>query len=502
MKRNPLYQYIHFHKTGDVYVFYKIDAGLFVKVLRENHEFSNTKISDNVMEFAAEVDEKGIFHVVCLITNGELVYWKNHGFQWHHRILTKYDSTFYIFKGLKILLYNQNIHILVAISNELNPECWVLKHHYWNNTVWYNKKVCEIICGKYDHPFQGDMDNSHHIHVVYKSRQDGKSQIFYCKFNMVHNMWSTPKKINMLLHENSHPFIFCDSQNRVHLIWSGLENGNYSIYYRYNENTNIQRSYWSEMTKLSLGNSNCTHPLLLQCSDKLKIVWKQNDQYSIGVLDTIDKTVTSSFLLTLPSSKSQLLTSIIGPGYKFFHFVKIIHAYSFSDDDIYILGVDDIHSIDALPQRNSCQPQPVLLELDEDTETHDSIDDIDIIKMTRAVNDKFDSRKLTDLENINEFSLSGTGSYTTIHHNDDTHLKEYSRLTNDKDWQYGNNDMIIKIKDIEDQLLNVNIHLKDLTEQIGHMDLILASIHQLNLDISEEILALRNERSSVFRLFK
>lgn len=489
MKRNPLYQYIHFHSSEYVYIFYKIDDGLFVRILKDNHEFSNKKISDNVMDFAVEVDELGIFHLVCLALNGELVYWKNREFHWHHRILTKYDSSFYKFKGLKLFLCHQKIHILLAMANELNPELWTLKHHYWNNTVWHNKKICEMNCGKYDHPYQGDIDKNDHIHIVYKSRQNGKTQIYYSKFNILHNMWSTPQKMSTLSKENNHPFIFCDHENGLHLVWSCLENGSYEILYRHDQNSPTPKANWSEAAKLSLENSNCTHPLILECDDELKILWKQNNDYYIGRLSPNERSVDEAMLLSMPGGERLFLISVIGHTYKLYPYVKLILGYGVADDKgMYILGLDDIRN-----DKTSFDDQGPYHE--GHSAFYTNHDDLTSHTTTRVSSGKFRSKGSVEdnsqIGNKNEAQTMGDSNINTSYSSED--IGNLSLTPQD---------LIIKIGVIEGKIEKVYDQLTYLTEKMEVIAPALSTLSEQGIQLQEYMATIRNEKNGLFRWLK
>lgn len=497
VKKNPVYQYIHFHSSEYVYVFYRIDNELYVKILKDNNEFSNKKISDNVMEFAVEIDEFGIFHLVCLAMNGELVYWKNQELKWYHRILTKYDSSFYQFKGLKIFLCHQKIHILLAVANELNPEQWILKHHYWNNTVWHNKKVCEMNCGKYDNPFQGDIDTNDHIHIVYKSRQNEKNQIFYSKFNMAHNMWSTPQKINISTQENNHPFIFCDHENRLHLVWSCLENGSYKILYRHHQNSSAIKSVWSEVTNLTSEDSNCTHPLLLQRNDELKILWRQNNDYYIGSLNSKESTINAPILLSTDPDRKLFLISVIGSKYKLYQSVKLTLGYGFArDKDIYILGLDDIQNDSAFLSDRHLYHEPSSSEnpnLDEERSIRNGSGDNFPSKATSRISPRMllstgsqkDKSQVLVQNEIQTFS--------------DLSIKTIFESNSIKDTRQ---DLMIKISEIEERLENIYSQLTFLTEKIEEIEPILFSLNQQGFQLKEDMTTMRSEKMGLFRWFK
>ncbi|KXG74056.1 hypothetical protein AN619_26660 [Thermotalea metallivorans] len=347
MLSNMENQYIHYHISGTVYHFYKMADMLFVKTMKDNKIQGNSKIGEDIIDFAVDVDNEGIFHLVSISANGELTYWKGKALPWDRRILTKYDIASYQFKNLKIFIWDHKIHILIAVANRMNPDLWTLKHHYWNHSIWYNKKVCNIVAGKYDMPFHADMDMHHHIHILYKSIQNHKAQIFYSKFNTTYNAWSTPQQISNLLHENSHPFVFCDHLNHIHAVWASLENNNFEIYYRVSKSSPFSKTGWSEAIKLSIENTNCTHPFIMEIENTLKLIWKQNNKYYAVSNDFSGSLWSTPFEISVDPALKISPVAVIGSTYKSYHPVKIPMGHMYMhQNEFYILGLDPIVHIE------------------------------------------------------------------------------------------------------------------------------------------------------------
>ncbi len=333
-------QYIYYDPSGMVYHFYSINKTVYVKIMKNGKVYFTTKIDENILSYSVDIDNSGVFHLVGMTSSGVLRYYIHRNNQWKYSYLTKYDPKSYRFKNLKIFIIDNQIHILMAISNISHSELWVLKHHYFNNQTWFNKKVCDIITEKYDIPFHVDIDHYHHIHIVFKSLYHNQYQIYYCNYHPGYNLWSFPQKISSISQDHSHPFILCDSMNGAHVAWTCFHKDNLQICYLYNPKINSSKNYWSKMKILSNQETNCSHPIIFQVDHEIKVVWKQGGRYFTKNRDLYDNTWNKSqeILFDLPIKFYPI--SVIGKIYKSWSFVKIPVCYGMVKSDTYLIGLD------------------------------------------------------------------------------------------------------------------------------------------------------------------
>ncbi|QEK12094.1 hypothetical protein FQB35_06735 [Crassaminicella thermophila] len=320
-----------------------------MNIIKNKEIYSTVKITENIIDYCVDIDDSGIFHLVSISSLGDLKYCIYRDNKWDCRCLTKYNAKSYKFKNLKLFIVNNKIHILIAISNIIHSNLWTLKHHYWNNESWVNKKVCDIISEKYDLPFHSDIDPYHNIHIVFKSLYDKKYQIYYCKYNTTYNTWSMPIRVSHISQDNSHPFIFCDSKNGTHITWSGFYNNNLEIFYLHNTKINSSKNYWSEIKRLSNEGSNSTHPFIFQDGNNLKVLWKQNNSYFSNTINLLDNTYSQPEKIQSNYNLKLFPISIIGNNYKSWTQLKMPISYGLQINyEFFIIGLDVI-----LPKNNS-----------------------------------------------------------------------------------------------------------------------------------------------------
>ncbi|MDF2546540.1 MAG: hypothetical protein K0R93_1438 [Anaerosolibacter sp.] len=351
MQRSSKHQYIYFHNLNHKSTFYILNNDLFMTMKSDYKNSASIKIAGNILDFAIDADNKGTFHLVSLTTEGDLIYWKNKGQKWYSRILTKYNTQLYQFKNLNIFVLKNNIHILMAINSSINPEVWTLKHHYWNSSVWFNKKVCDITIKKYDDPFYADIDMNNNIHIVYKSLRNNKYDIFYSQYTGIHNIWSTPTKLNNTLQDNCHLHLFCDRHSQVHIVWSSLLNNHFKVFY-INNRPNGHKKYWTEPRSISPENINCSHPFIFQVEDTLALVWNEGSKY----MKLSKNTNENEWSLPTPVYFNKELKSfpitVIGNNYKSFSFVKIPFTYGHLKDEFFLLAVDSYLEQDQITSKD------------------------------------------------------------------------------------------------------------------------------------------------------
>lgn len=336
------HQYIHFHTTEYIYLFHKIQNELYMKTIKDNKIYTDTKISSKVLDYTMNVDDLGLFHLVTITSLGQLKYFVHKDNEWHCKFLLNAEIESSKFSHPKIFIINHTIYILFLISTIASSEIWMLKHDDLSNQTWSSEKVCTVLTEKYQIPFHADIDRSKNIHIVYKSYNHQNHPIFYSKYNTTHNIWSIPLKISDLPQENIHPFIFCDNHNCVHIIWSSFYRNNLQIFYVNNKRRNPMTNHWTDIRRLSKEGRNCSFPFMLQIEDTLKIVWKQGGKYHMIMRNVLENKWNSFEEILFNRHIKLSPTIILGNTYKTIKSVKIPMTYSLVADDLFSMGIEPI----------------------------------------------------------------------------------------------------------------------------------------------------------------
>ncbi len=365
-----------------------------MKIVSNGKVFYKEKILENVADYSIAIDDdRKLIHLVAILMSGDLKYCIYKDNQWDWRYLSKYDSKTYRFKNLMLFIANKNIHILMAISNVAHPNLWILKHHYWDQKNWTNKKVCNIFAEKYDTPFQADMDQQENIHIVFRSLIHQKYQIFYCKYSSLYRVWNQPINISASKTDHSHPFVFCDNQNKIHITWCGFYKNDLAIYYLSNCKVDFFKNNWGNPQKLTHEGMNGTQPVIYQFEQNLQIIWKKNNhQFVAKNLNLADDTWQDLKEIGIENDSHHAIVSIIGKQYREYQDVKIPAAYGIiKDEEVFLIGLDNkvINNKEVLNNRvsdkkkgddlqNSCfqeEKERSLLEKKEKTRIQPSLED-------------------------------------------------------------------------------------------------------------------------------
>jgi len=153
-----------------------------------------------------------------------------------------------------------------------------IEHIYWNQHGIHKATVANYIHGRYPSPLQISIDSSNNLHLVYKVLYKKNHQLYYSRFNLSSKKWTSGELLTNLQEDNSHPYIFVDKKDNLHLTWCSIEQNNFMLRYKKKINVSHTKSKWSSTQSLSNKNSNTLSPTLIQESDTLKIFCKQNNQ--------------------------------------------------------------------------------------------------------------------------------------------------------------------------------------------------------------------------------
>ena len=107
---------------------------------------------------------------------------------------------------------------------------------------------------------------------------DKLPKLYYNKFNISTKIWTINELVTDLHEEHSHPYIFIDRKQNLHLVWCTIEQNNFILKYKKKHNIIDIKPRWSGTQTLSSKISNYLSPVLVQELDILKIYCKQNDK--------------------------------------------------------------------------------------------------------------------------------------------------------------------------------------------------------------------------------
>ncbi|MFW5647828.1 MAG: hypothetical protein ACOCG5_01945 [Candidatus Alkaliphilus sp. MAG34] len=254
---------------------------------------SNELLSD-VINFSVTLDNRERIHLVCITTKGELQHYINENNNWNYRTILRFDVKSNIYKYLTLYVDDECAHLLYVKTNLLTQTLSSIEHMYWNGKNVNRIVVSNYVHGKYTNPLQVSLDNSGNFHIVYKAFYKNNHQLYYNKFDILTKIWAINKLASNLQEEHSHPYLFIDRKQNLHLVWCTIEQNNFILKYKKKHNIIDMKPKWSNVQTLLDKNSNYLSPILIQESDTLKIYCKQNDKIIEIISDNFGDSWTNS----------------------------------------------------------------------------------------------------------------------------------------------------------------------------------------------------------------
>ncbi len=243
-----------------------------------NTVIQNTQLVPSILDFTVTIDKHKKIHLICITSEGELLYYINQNNQWNYKTISKLDIKSNIYRYLMLFVQGGYTHIIYNKTNLLSPMLSYIEHIYWNQNGINKAIVGNYIHGKHPSPLQISVDSLKNLHLVYKVYYKNNHQLYYSKFNIITQKWTNSELITNLLEDNSHPYIFIDRKDKIHMVWCTIEQNNFILKYKQRANVINKKSKWSHAQTLSNKNSNTLSPIIIQESNILKIYCKQNSK--------------------------------------------------------------------------------------------------------------------------------------------------------------------------------------------------------------------------------
>lgn len=266
--RNELYR---FYLTND----HKIKYDLI-----KNNSLKQSKIllEKTILDYAIDVDEQNKIHLLCITREGDLLYFIFNNEKWIKNTISRFNVQSNKYKYLTLKIVNGTIHIFYSYCNVINQNIWTLQHIIGRKGKWERKNILTINAGRYISPFYIDFDSENNIHLVFKEVSKGIQHIYYTSFSSFLNRWySIPQKLSEVESDNSHPYMFVDTKNNIHILWCTMNNGDLRLVYKQMPFIESNTYKWRNIN-IPLIKGNISQPLMFEDDGILKIVVKYNGE--------------------------------------------------------------------------------------------------------------------------------------------------------------------------------------------------------------------------------
>lgn len=222
--------------------------------------------------------KKNRIHLISLLKNGDLVYSLNNEEKWSKNLIGKLDTKSNIYKYLNLCLIEGKINIFYTYANLINQNLWTIEQIIRTENRWTKIRVNTILSEKLPGPFYVDYDKFENIHLIFKARGKNSDHIYYTFYNSFVKKWNgIPEKISSSNTNNLFPYLFIDSKNNIHAIWSTLISKDYTLNYKKLTTMGQDKYRWKIINLPNINNINFT-PIIIENNKILKIIFIKDDK--------------------------------------------------------------------------------------------------------------------------------------------------------------------------------------------------------------------------------
>jgi len=271
--------------NGIIYNFYtSATGGICYKIysLHNNQKVDPFEISvtdEKILEFFVTIDDQDHIYILCLTTNGDLKYFINRDNMWHSKIFSHFDLRSNIIKSLFIHIANKKIYILYAASNVMNVNLWTIYFKAWDGSKWNNLNIGMTICDKELSPYYAAIDTQNNIHIVYKNSGNRGTQIFYRKFHEQFALWTSPDKVVNSPDIIGFYYIFCSSNNDLHLSWAVAAGNSFKLLYKKLNTKVLNTKHYDRSLTLATSNQPYLQPVIFEIEKIVSVMWKSAGEF-------------------------------------------------------------------------------------------------------------------------------------------------------------------------------------------------------------------------------
>jgi len=264
--------------SGEVWCFsYSHNQEIIIREMGSNGiwKLPYELIFDVHEDFSVEIDNNDHLHLMCRSRKGELLYLSYNGADWSKQVISVFEPALYTIRYPVVIPANNQIHVLFAVGKAFNTGYWSLQHYCLDNSEWNATEVTKITSGYRLSPFYTDVSDKY-IHLAYRSLAANKYQIFYCKYHMDHNIWSSPENVTNDDNDCNMPSILV-RDDILHLAWISLHKNDLSVKYKNRSVRSTGKNEWSSEIHLNSQGTNAALPRLIWAEGKIWCIWFQND---------------------------------------------------------------------------------------------------------------------------------------------------------------------------------------------------------------------------------
>lgn len=272
------------NSNGFSYNFYLNETnGIDYDFFNQEHKLINTTtlIDNNVLEFSVCIDKFDTIHLILLNSIGELIYFTCKNEFWNRDVINILDLRSNNYKHFNLLVFDDNVGYIYSYSNLINPVVWNIQYISIKPT-FEKKNIITILAGNNFSAYSFAIDHFNDVHLLYRAIENKSSQIYYMNFSPFLNVYiKPPVKISNDKANNFHPYIFIDSHEQIHAMWTKVSSSSSleSMIMTAEEST------FKTINTPAL-KRNIAYPIMLEENEKLKVIYFTDN--SLGSVSSED----------------------------------------------------------------------------------------------------------------------------------------------------------------------------------------------------------------------
>ncbi|OPJ56513.1 hypothetical protein [Alkalithermobacter paradoxus] len=275
MDLNQFKKYI-INKDSNIYSFFIKDNILYMEIIKE-HKLIDTKIIvENIKCFCVE-DYGECINIVYVDLLGNLVYLRYSDVDIKKDNLLMLDIENNRFKNIKFIISDKNLNIFILTSKMELGSRYSLIHYLISNNTLEKYKLGEVVDDEYD-VYAIDVDSESNIHLIYRSFDSDKVQLYYRMFKKSYKRWLIPDKISDRNSDTRHMNLIIDTNDYIHIFWSSIKGKRMNSNYIFKKVDRNSLSNWQTSDSFKPIMGEFEDPILIQLNDDIKLFWKQSNK--------------------------------------------------------------------------------------------------------------------------------------------------------------------------------------------------------------------------------
>ncbi len=283
-----------------IYQFFLLDNSLHFEIIDDKNKVKSI-ISKNIIIYAAAIDDLGFLRLASIDSFGNLTLYSYNGSFWDKTAITKLNMHSYGYDNLNLFINNNETHILLLEYQHVNKGLYNLIHYSITYPMWRSRRIAKIHSSEFRPIYKADMDTWGNIHLIYKTVDKKKNQLFYRLFNNNYRKWINPEKISNKDYDVLNLSIL-PINDTVHLAYSYNFEKIINTDYLQKKVTPFINGKWTKKEDLNSSLVNIGHTFFVHHIDNLKMIWKKDDTFYIATYDfrhniwnTIEKIFVSNY---------------------------------------------------------------------------------------------------------------------------------------------------------------------------------------------------------------